>query len=100
VGAVVSSYQEAKPVLRNPSAQNQCRFYLAESAVAPNSGMGYVSFLFCMLDDNMNVFCCEFLVLECISFRIYITLIASLSLSLYFDQMIECLRQQVCSRAT
>jgi hypothetical protein len=37
---VVPSYQESKPVLRNPSAQDQCRFYMAESAVGPNSGMG------------------------------------------------------------
>jgi hypothetical protein len=35
-----SSYQESKPVLRGNPNKDQCRFYMAESAVAPNSGMG------------------------------------------------------------
>jgi hypothetical protein len=33
-------YRESKPILRNPKAHEQCRFYLAESAVAPGAGLG------------------------------------------------------------
>lgn len=35
-----TTYRESKPILRNPKDLDVCRFYLAESAVAPNSGMG------------------------------------------------------------
>lgn len=31
---------QSTPALRNPHDQEQCRWYLAESAVAPNSGLG------------------------------------------------------------
>lgn len=38
---LATSYVEMKPVLRNPSEHDEkCRFYLAESAVAPNAGLG------------------------------------------------------------
>jgi hypothetical protein len=37
---VAVTYHESKPVLRNPKDQEQCRFYMAESAVAPGAGMG------------------------------------------------------------
>ena len=35
-----SHYVETKPILRNPTQDDTCRFYLAESAVAENSGLG------------------------------------------------------------
>ena len=34
------NYVESKPVLRNPVDDDVCRFYIAPSAVAPDSGMG------------------------------------------------------------
>lgn len=42
-GETSHHYVESKPVLRNPQDHGVCRFYLAESAVAKNSGMGIFS---------------------------------------------------------
>ena len=36
-----TTYQESKPVLRNPThTQDECKLFLAESAMAPNAGLG------------------------------------------------------------
>lgn len=40
-GASSYSYQETKPILRNPNQhRDQCKLYLAESTVAKNAGLG------------------------------------------------------------
>jgi hypothetical protein len=53
-----SSYQESKPVLRGKSssegAEQQCRFYMAESAVAPNSGMGMFTATGLLKDEDVG----------------------------------------------
>jgi hypothetical protein len=48
---VAVTYHESKPVLRNPKDQEQCRFYLAESAVAPGAGMGMFTATGLLQDD-------------------------------------------------